>query len=264
MDTILRSAGNTLVRVLLAPACAACRAPLVRPLDHPVCPACWTAIPRLVPPLCAWCGDMVAPGRLGFAVCDRCLARPPAFEVARSAGQYAGSLRRLIHAFKYERRRMLAAPLASLVRQSAGELLDAADAVVPVPLHPLRAVERGFNQADDVARHLGRPVWRALRRRRRGPPQASLPADQRVGNVSDAFAPRFALASTGRASARLRYRTVALIDDVMTTGATLDACSRVLMEAGVSSVLALTVARAVAREPPPRPLPRHPSSLPHR
>lgn len=250
-----RSAGNTLVRVLLAPACAGCRDPLAAPLDGPVCPRCWITVPRLVGPLCSFCGDMLRPAEAAYAVCGRCLASPPAFELARSAGQYAGSLRRLIHAFKYEKRRMLAGPLASLVAESGRSILEQADAVVPVPLHPWRALDRGFNQADDLAEHLGRPVWRVLRRRRAGPPQASLPAHARAGNVSQAFARRFALAPGTVSVRRLRHRAVVLIDDVMTTGATLDACSRVLLEAGVRSVKALTVARAVAREPasPPRP-----------
>jgi ComF family protein len=253
MRALLRTAGNVIVRVFLAPVCACCQETLAHPLDHPVCPTCWLTVPRLVPPLCTWCGDMLPPGQAGYGVCARCLRAPPAFESAESAGQYAGSLRRLIHAFKYERRRMLASPLASLVRGSSAGTIEAADALIPVPLHPWRSIERGFNQADDLARCLGKPVWRVLRRRRGGPPQASLPAEERRRNVSDAFTRRFALVGGTRDLTRLRHRSVVLIDDVMTTGATLDACSRVLLEAGVRSVKAVTVARAVAKLPEPQP-----------
>src|SRR6185436_12745560 len=101
---------------------------------------------------------------------------------------------------------------------------------------------RGFNQADDLACRLGPPVWRVLRRRRHGPPQAGLPAAQRQTNVQDAFA----LCRWPFARAQLRNRSVVLVDDVMTTGATLEACARVLIEAGARSVCALTVARAVS------------------
>lgn len=173
--------------------------------------------------------------------------------MARSAGIYDGSLRRIIHAFKYERRRLLAEPLGRLMREAGRDVLAGADAVVPVPLHPIRVWQRGFNQADDLACQLGLPVWRALRRCRHGPPQAALPAAQRHGNVRTAYAPsrRFR-----HRSARAHPSIVVLIDDVMTTGATVEACSRVLLEGGVRSVRVLTVARAVAgpRSPPPWPL----------
>ncbi len=120
------------------------------------------------------------------SICARC-ANPPRFTMARSAGRYDGPLRNVIHVFKYGRRRPLAAPLARLMTAAAAEVLAGADAVVPVPLHPWRALRRGFNQADDLAVHLGLPVWRVLRRTRHGPRQASLPAGQRGSNVVGAF-----------------------------------------------------------------------------
>lgn len=253
------STGNAVVRLLLAPVCAACQHPLERPLDGPVCARCWQTIPRLQPPLCDWCGDSLRRSSVIYTVCDRCLSSPPGFEIARSAGLYAGSLRDLVHAFKYQRRRMLAAPLAGLLRSSGQAVLDGADAVIPVPLHPWRQMRRGFNQADDLAVHLRRPVWRVLRRSRHGPPQATLAARHRHANVEAAFAQRWSwsLVPGSTTASRLRHKTVVLIDDVMTTGATLDACSRVLLDAGVSAVRALTVARAVAPEP------RSPPQLPH-
>lgn len=249
------AAANSIVRTLLAPACAACHAPLDRPLDGAVCADCWRAVPRLCPPLCDLCGDSLPPSAGVFRMCERCLSAPPGFETARSAGVYAGSLRATIHAFKYERRRTLAAPLAALMRAAGADLLADADAVVPVPLHPWRVMHRGFNQADDLARHLGRPVWRLLRRTRHGPSQSRLDGRERQRNVHHAFARRFSLAfGPGTpASARLTRSTVVLIDDVMTTGATLDACSRVLLEAGATSVRALTAARALTSGPDSRP-----------
>ncbi len=263
---MLSETANALVRLLLAPACASCHAPLVRPLDGAVCAACWTAVPRLTPPLCDLCGDSLPPSTGPFRVCLRCLEAPPGFEVARSAGIYAGSLRAAIHAFKFERRRTLAAPLAALMSAAGAEVLVGADAVVPVPLHPWRAVHRGFNQSDDLARHIGLPVWRILRRSRHGPPQSRLSGRDRRSNVERAFARRFLLsmATGGPPADRLRRSTVVLIDDVMTTGATLDACSRVLAEAGVGSVRALTAARALTPRHASHPHSRLPSAVRHR
>jgi ComF family protein len=173
--------------------------------------------------------------------------------LARSAGLYDGSLRAIVHAFKYRQCRALARPLAALMARAGADVLDGADAVVPVPLHPARAWRRGFNQADDLARALDLPVWRVLRRARHGPPQATLPAARRHGNVRLAFA--LARLAAWRADTRLRNRVVVLVDDVMTTGATLDACAEVLLAAGVRSVRALTAARAVAGRPAPPPPP---------
>ena len=180
-------------------------------------------------------------------ICDRCARYPPSFSMARSAAQYEGPLRELIHAFKFNNRRLLAEPLGRMMRFAGADLLYEADAVVPVPLHPWRSFRRGFNQADDLACQLGLPVWRALRRRRAGPPQASLPAADRRRNLDAAFgvSPIW-LARRRWSRASPAGRMVVLVDDVMTTGATLDACGAVLLDAGFSEVRALTAARAVA------------------
>jgi ComF family protein len=257
---MLVTAANHLVRTFLAPVCAACHALLERPLDSPVCVLCWRGIASVTPPWCVQCGNAI-PAHSNDDRCARCRHRPPRFDLARSVGLYDGSLRRIVHAFKYEGRRPLARPLALMMVAAGTDVLEGADAVIPVPLDPLRALRRGFNQADDLALHLGLPVWRVLRRRRRGPPQAGLPASRRHANVQGAFAlrrrPGIAWLAKDRARA-LCDGTVVLVDDVMTTGATLDACSAVLIEAGVRSVRALTVARAVAG-PHESPLePQHP------
>ena len=258
---VLTTAANGLVRTFLAPSCAGCDTVLERPLAGPVCDACWRAVVRITPPFCLICGDALPTGTA--SMCARCDANPPRFTMARSAGRYDGPLRNVIHVFKYGRRRPLATPLARLMMASASEVLAGADAVVPVPLHPWRALRRGFNQADDLALHLGLPVWRVLRRTRHGPSQASLPAGQRGSNVVGAFRSRPMFGWLKPWSVRdLRDRTVVLVDDVMTTGATLDACSAVLLAAGVRSVRALTAARAVATRPAPPPVRHHPVIVP--
>ncbi len=124
------------------------------------------------------------------------------------------------------------------MRIRAAALVDEARCAVPVPLHASRRRHRGFNQSDDLARHLGVPVVHALRRVRATATQADLPAARRHQNVRDAFA-------VTRDAAALAGSIVLLVDDVSTTGATLEACARALKAAGVSEVRAVTAARVV-------------------
>lgn len=185
--------------------------------------------------------------------------------MARSGGRYDGPLREVIHAFKYGGQRRLAEPLARWLRDTAGDILAGADAVVPVPLHPLRRLERGFNQAGDLAEALGLPVWHVLRRVRHGPPQAALPAGRRRANVRRAYTLRPAwsrLLTHGLRPPLLRNAVVVVVDDVMTTGATIEACSAVLRQAGVRRVRAVTLARSVSTRPARPRLPPHRPALP--
>ena len=152
---------------------------------------------------------------------------------------YEGRLRDIIHALKYEGRRSIAPPLGALMRSCGQELLSGADVVVPVPLHPRRERSRGFNQADDLARQLGLPIAPLLRRVRSTASQIELAADERVSNVEGAFALRLPTPAS-----RLPA-VIVLVDDVSTTGATLEACALVLKRAGVREVRALTAARVV-------------------
>lgn len=250
---------DAMLSVLLAPACAACEAPLDRPTRGPVCGACWNTVRVVSPPLCDACGDGLPSWRVASqmaSLCTRCRRRPSPIARARAAGEYEGSLRGIIHAFKYGGRRSLAAPLGRLMLDRCADVLDGADCLVPVPLHPRRWRARGFNQAADLARTLPLPVVDALARTRATRSQTDLPAARRHGNVRGAFAP--AGSPNRRASARLvRHRCVVLIDDVTTTGATLQACAAVLRAAGAREVRALTVARAaIGRAGPPRLRPR--------
>jgi len=210
--------------VLLAPACAACAAPLDAPTQGAVCSACWDAVRRSLRPTLTRSASLLT--------------------TVGAAADYDGAIPGLIKALKYEGRTSLAAPLGSLMRERGPEVLDGAACVVPVPLHPWRRLTRGFNQAAILAAPLPLPVIHALWRPRATAPQAGLPAADRRRNVRGAFA----LAPWLRtpALAGLRGRIVVLVDDVYTTGSTLEACALVLREAGVREVRALTVARAAA------------------
>ena len=178
------------------------------------------------------------------AMCPACRRRPPgAVELTKCAGEYDGSLRAILHAFKYDGRRTLASPLGQLLRGAAGDLLYGASCAVPVPLHPWRRMHRGFNQAADLAAALPLPVVHALSRRRLTSPQTGLAAAARRRNVRGAFRLSPFLRRT-LIQSMIDGRIVVLVDDVRTTGATLDACAHVLRDAGAKEVRALTVARA--------------------
>jgi len=231
--------------VVLAPSCAACDEPLEHPTHGPVCERCWRSILPLTPPICDRCGDPLPAWRetsVALARCPRCRRRARFVDRARAIGAYDGALRAIVHALKYDGRRSLARPLAALMRQRGAAMLEGAACAIPVPLHRSRHRRRGFNQADDLARHVGLPVCRALRRIRATQTQTGLPAARRHRNVRDAFA-------TTPTAGALAGATVVLIDDVSTTGATLDACARVLKRAGAREVRTLTLARALPPSP---------------
>ena len=239
----LRALANSLLFSLFQPPCAACKQVLTQPLNGAVCERCWASIAT---------SAFAKASPFAKATVDKTVDWAGAF------GLYEGRLRDIIHAFKYEGRRSIAKPLGALMRESGAVLLQDADVVVPVPLHPRRERARGFNQADDLARQLGVPVVPLLQRVRYTTSQIELPADERHQNVRDAFAlapipdPRshrrqgFHLRQGygGQAGGQARIPAViVLVDDVSTTGATLEACARVLKAAGVKEVRALTAAR---------------------
>lgn len=249
------NAANGLATALLAPACAVCNALLDRPLDGCVCRTCWSSIRRITPPVCDRCGDPLAqhnqspiPSTQSLqhsqqSICAQCCAVETVIRRARAIGEYEGTLREIIHALKYSRRHSLARPLAELMRRRGRDLLDDVDCVVPVPLHSRREYQRGFNQSHEIARHLGRPVANVLVRCRATRAQVELAADRRRANVLGAFRLRRGLFRTSH----IRRKRMLLIDDVSTTGSTLEACALVLKESGASEVFALTAARVISR-----------------
>ncbi len=236
--SLVTAIGNGLVAATMAPSCAVCDVVLDEPLSGCVCRRCWRAIRPITPPACDGCGEPLPRPVRRCGVCrrqDRFVRR------ARTIGEYDGTLRDIIHAFKYQGRRSLARPLAALMRARGAELLDEADCVVPVPLHWRRQHSRGFNQARELARHLGLPVIDALVRRRHTRAQVELTADRRRANVAGAFCAR----RRWLRHPDLRGMNVLLIDDVSTTGATLESCAQAIKECGASDVGALTAARVL-------------------
>ena len=240
----MRALADSLIAVLLAPLCAACDTPLDAPTRGPVCDSCWSGVRPFIPPVCSHCGDPLPSWRrlsLEQEVCPRCRRTNSALSSVRAIGPYEGPLRAIVHALKYDGRRSIAPRLGDLMRVAARDLLNDVDVAMPVPLHWRRRQARGFNQAEDLAPALEVPVMKALKRVRATTTQTDLPAARRHANVRGAF--------------QIRWRTkvaglrVVLVDDVCTTGATLEACAKALREAGAEDVCAVTAARVGL--PPP-------------
>lgn len=200
-----------------------------------LCEACIASLPRADGPRCSRCWR---PTR-ALDPCARCQAEPPAFDGLRAAFVHEGAAREVVHALKYRGTTALASPMGSLLADAVRRHGLAVDVVVPVPLSGLRRRTRGFNQAESLARALGRELQlpvrpRAALRRRHTPPQArSADAEERRRNVAGAFV-------SGRQN--IAGGSVLLVDDVTTTGATLGACAAALKEGGAGSVWALAFA----------------------
>jgi competence protein ComFC len=201
-----------------------------------LCPACVEAMPRALPPRCPLCWQPQQRGE----TCGRCSQARPAFAGARTLYLFQGPVREAVHALKYNHLSALARPMAAQMAAYLEVEALPVDIVVPVPLFGRRQRLRGYNQsallAREVGRLLGLPLAEGgLARRRDTPPQArSVDADARRRNVAGAFAGD---------RRQMEGRHVLLVDDVMTTGATLDACAQALCQAGAASVWALTFAR---------------------
>jgi len=232
---------QALANLVLPPICVHCHAPVA---DHGVlCADCWRGIDFITPPLCDRLGlplayaDPADPVQVSAAA----LRDPPIFARARAAARFDGVMRNLIHGFKYADRHESSQMLARMMWAAGRDLLRDSDVLMPVPLHPRKLWQRRFNQAAILARAIsglsGVPVdLFSLRRRRRTDSQVGLSADQRQSNVAAAFAVPAARAD------RIKGKRVLLIDDVMTTGATLSACALVLKEAGAADVDCLAAA----------------------
>jgi ComF family protein len=241
---------SALLDLVFPPFCPVCQRRLGEGRRDPLCGQCWEGLDRIAPPHCRVCGlpfarfagfDGTPPPSV--RLCGRCRRRSPPFTYARAAVRYGEVAREAVHSLKFGGRRALAAPLGDLIAEMGAGGLPAGtpDLLVPVPLHRRRERERGFNQAFLLARRVGQ-IWRvpvcadALTRTVATRPQTDLTAETRWANVRGAFALR--------RPERVAGRHVVLIDDVITTGATLTACARCLAAGGAVTVGALTVARA--------------------
>lgn len=239
----IRLLSGALLDIIFPPRCHCCKSAAPSGAIH-LCSDCLQKIEPLLSPLCPVCGiPFHTDGGIDHS-CSSCALNQPPFAAARAPFAYDGPIKQMIHTFKYERKIALRRPLALLVARGLEDFAaeTAPDLVIPVPLHPKRLRQRGYNQAillgETMARQWRLPFCRAnLRRIRWTEPQIELPAAERRLNVKGAFA----VASPGL----LRGKKVLLVDDVYTTGATVMECSRTLRRAGATAVFVATVARAV-------------------
>jgi ComF family protein len=244
---MLRAAFGLAADVGLPPLCGACREAVA---STGLCAACWSKLSFIAPPYCERLGIPFpydpGPGVLSMEA----IADPPAYQRARAAVRYDDVARSLVHALKYGDRLDLAPTVGRWMANAGQELTREADAIVPVPLHWRRQWARRFNQsallAEIISRATGVPVAHsALKRVKATPQQVGLSQSERALNVQGAFRVPAESKST------IAGQKLVLVDDVLTSGATVDACARALLRAGAASVDVLVFARVVAAVRPP-------------
>ena len=289
--SVLRELADSLLAVAFPSSCLLCRRELTEASWSGVCPDCWESLGPWAGAACSRCGLPIASDQVtqsgseesGAAAsdvwCGQCRAGEYEFDLARSYGVYAGALRAAILLLKFHRRERLGRRLGEALSRTWSEIENNIEPrahepplLVPVPLHPSRQRERGFNQAELLAQGLARrlnrgrrgraseasgTVWQrrvrveasSLLRARPTLPQAGLSLSGRQENVRGVFEVRH--------PERLRDRDVVLVDDVMTTGWTASACAGAIKRAGAQQVVVLTLARAAPQFPDIAPSPYH-------
>jgi ComF family protein len=233
----LKKITTPVAEFLLPALCGVCHARV----DHSgaLCAACWQKLNFIAAPLCDCCGAPFSlPSEPGL-LCALCLTQPPRYSRARAALAYDEVGRKLISRFKYGDKLHLLPTFAPLLRRAAADILAEVDYAVPVPLHWTRLWWRRFNQSVLLAQTLGVPVnVTCLVRQRATKRQVGMSREQRLSNVHNAFKVRGSVAG----------KTLLLVDDVYTTGATLEACCQALLAAGAKEVRVLTLARVIKPE----------------
>lgn len=221
--------GGRLLDLLFPARCVNCKQ-----APGALCTKCLSTILPISPPLCERCGRALISSN---AVCPDCRVHPLTITQIRAATWHEGAARKAIHALKYGKRRDTAAPLAKLIASQLSASKYTFDIITSVPLHPSRQAERGYNQAEllaqETARRMHVPFARLLERTRATTDQIGLDGLARRTNVHGAF----------RVTMRIENNSIVLVDDVCTTGATLDACAQVLFQSGARAVYGAAVAR---------------------
>jgi len=225
---------------MIPPLCLVCRGPVGE--HNALCPSCWKEAHFISSPYCAVCGEPFEVPVDENTVCNECMMNPPVFRRARSAMIYDDISKSLLLGFKHGDKLHLLSALASWMQKAGREIIGTAGFIVPVPLHRWRLLRRRYNQAALLANALGRSSGKEviadmLLRSRNTPVQGNMSREERRKNVAGAFTinPRHADKAKGK--------TFVIVDDVLTTGATVNECGRVLLKAGAAAVDVLTLAR---------------------
>ena len=229
---------HNILSFLLPPLCLACDEQTTR--DHTLCAACWKNIRFIAPPYCARCGAPFDLPVEGDTLCGACLEKEPPFATARSAVLYDDASKNIIIRLKHSDRLHPVPALAQWMVRAGGEVWNGADLIVPVPLHRWRLLKRKYNQsallAQAIARQTARPALvDALERTRATDSQGHMNKQERAANVAKAFALRKGVTIEGK--------KIVLIDDVLTSGATISECAATLLKAGAARVDVVTLAR---------------------
>ncbi|MCX5698015.1 MAG: ComF family protein [Candidatus Omnitrophica bacterium] len=241
---MLRKIIGGLADIIYPKRCLACKAPLAGAAsgDHYVCSKCWGEIKKNVPPFCSRCGRHLKKNNLAKNVCSGCARSELHFDRAFSPTLYEGTIKKLLHEFKYKGKDYLGATLTKPMLEFITEYrlpMEYMDLVIPVPLHNSKLREREFNQAHILGSHIAREYKKEIRldllvRHRNTLTQTNLETGERLKNVKNCFSVTDGTAVTGK--------NILLVDDVLTTGATCSEAALALKNAGAGIVFALTLA----------------------
>ena len=238
---VIASLAKNFINLIYPLHCASCKTPLDPENGSSVCGHCIGLIKRNPSPYCVRCGRSVD---MAGCACDDCLKNTPAFSKAYSAFLYEGTLKELILQFKYNGKLALSGDLSGFLSDflyDNPDILEGIDAITFVPIGIDRMIKRGFNQSKILAKHLsdsyGIPLMDCIEKAHSTKHQNELSRSERLSNLKDAF--------RAKGGANLNGLTILIVDDVMTTGATLNECSIALMKAGAAGVRCLTLARGL-------------------
>jgi ComF family protein len=240
----LKSILTGLADIIFPPKCLTCNVIPDHQETFSICPSCWSKIKFITSPICPCCGIPFTGTDEPDHLCGDCIVSKPAFSSARAVGHYEATILDAVHSFKYGRKiatgKLLGRFMATYT-YPAFNILDYT-LIMPVPLHPRRLKERGFNQSVILAREIAErhqiPLdFMTLKRDIYTEPQINLGKNERASNVRGAF--------DVRDPGKISNRKIILVDDVYTTGSTVKECSRILMKKGAASVAVMSLARAV-------------------
>ena len=248
---MITSFSKNLLNFLLPPTCHICKLPIKEYNNPYICRFCWEKIKFIEEPVCPCCGmpfkSNVTLIKSPDFLCGECREKKRYFTKTIAVGVYEGTLSEAIHIFKYQKKQTMVKHLNAMITDALLQRLADSDMIIPVPLHKRRLNERGFNQSLLIAHYLSKRLCipisiDGLQRVRWTRPQIELSKDERLKNVRGAFAMGAGLKPVHT----IKEKKIVLVDDVYTTGATVNECAKVLKKAGASEVVVFTIARVGA------------------